>query len=180
MCIGTLARPPYSSEQDLSTEVRSRSEALQRRTPGERQSGDCAEGGQEPHEAILHRSILRVPVLPALEDLGRCHARSSFRPPCPKNTKTDLTRKSVGCTTRSTPTLSAHFRWGHQRVRAFLDARYGSTSARRTIGTGHRTGQYATIPMHTVPFGSPQGARPDGGCQISPYGGGSAPSSLRR
>jgi hypothetical protein len=61
MYIGTLARPPYSSEQDLSTEVRSGSEALQRRTPGERQSGDCAESGQEPHEAILHRSILRAP-----------------------------------------------------------------------------------------------------------------------
>ena len=35
------------------------------------------------------------------------------------NTKTDLTRKSVGCTTRSASTLSAQFRWGHLRVRAF-------------------------------------------------------------
>jgi hypothetical protein len=96
-------------------------EALQRCSPSQCHSGDCAESGQEPHEAILHRSILRVPVLPALVGLVRCHARSSSRPPCPKNTETDLTRKSVGCTTRSAPTLSAQFRWGHQRVRAFID-----------------------------------------------------------
>jgi hypothetical protein len=44
---------------------------------------------------------------------------TSLRPPCPRNTKTDLTRKSVGCTTRSASTLSAQFRWWHQRVRAF-------------------------------------------------------------
>ena len=93
------------------------------------------------------------PVLPALEDLGRCHARTSLRPPCPKNTKTDLTRKPVGCTTRSTPTLSAHFRWGHQRVRAFIDAPYGSTSASGTIGTANDPGQYATLPMPTGPLG---------------------------
>jgi hypothetical protein len=91
--------------------------------------------------------------LPALVGLFRCHARTSSRPPCPKNMETDLTRKSVGCTTHSTLTLSAQFRWGHQRVRAFMDTPYISTSARRTICTSDRTGQYATLPMHTGPSG---------------------------
>ena len=65
------------------------------------------------------------------------------------NTKTDQTRKSVGCTTRSTLTLSAQFRWGYQRVRAFIDAPYVRTSAGQTLGAVVYTGQYATLPMPT-------------------------------
>jgi hypothetical protein len=72
-----------------------------------------------------------------------------------KNTKTDLTRKSVGCTTRSTPTLSAQFRWGHQRVRGFLDAPYLRTSAGRTICVPLRTGQYGTLPMPSSTYQIP-------------------------
>ena len=40
MYFGTLARPPYLSEQDLSTEVELRLEAPKRRSSGQRHSGD--------------------------------------------------------------------------------------------------------------------------------------------
>src|SRR6476659_10149089 len=66
-------------------------------------------------------------------------------PPCGlrvrRNTKTDQTRKSVGCTTRSTLTLSAQFRWGISASERFLDAPYVRTSAGRTLGLAVYTGQ---------------------------------------
>jgi hypothetical protein len=119
-------------EQDLSTEARCLLlEAPKRRAPGECQRGYCAKSCQESHETILHRSILQRSLdLPALEGHFRCHARYLLAASVSAgNTKTDLTRKSVGCTTRSASTLSAQFRWRHQRVRAFMDAQYVSTSA---------------------------------------------------
>ena len=61
MYIGTLARSAQMGEQDLSTEVELSLEAPQRCSPGERHGGDCTEGSQNAHKAILHRSILRDP-----------------------------------------------------------------------------------------------------------------------
>ena len=67
-----------------------------------------------------------------------------------EDTKTDQTRKSVGCTTRSTLTLSAQFRWGISASERFLDAPYVRTSAGRTLGLAVYSGQYATLPMPTA------------------------------
>ena len=121
MCIGTLARSAHESEQDLSTEVELSLEAPQRCSPRERHSGDCTKGSQDAHEPNFHRSILRDPDYQGLKAWmgATLDPPRGLRVPSPWNTKTDLTRKSVGCTTSSTSTLSAHFRWGHQRVRAF-------------------------------------------------------------
>jgi hypothetical protein len=104
----------------MSTEVGfPRSEALQRSSSSECHCGNCAEGDQDSHEAILHRSILRRPDYQPLRPLFGATLVPPCGPRAPKNTKTDQTRKPVGCTIRSASTLSAQFRWWHQRVRAF-------------------------------------------------------------
>ena len=122
-------------------------EAPQRSPASERQSGHAAENGQDLDDPRSHLTSSCDLVLPAFDQAVRCHARSSSRPPCPSDTKTDLTRKSVGCTTHSTSTLSAQFRWASARSERFLYAPYLRTSAGRTIGGPVCTGQYATLPM---------------------------------
>src|SRR5665811_1577624 len=107
------------------------SEASDRCPSGECQCGNRTEDSHEPHEAILHRSTLPLTLAyqPLMALIGSTLVPPS-RPPCPdvpRNMETDLTRKSVGCTIRSASTLSAQFRWWHQRVRAFIDAQYLST-----------------------------------------------------
>ena len=97
-----------------------------------------------------------APVLPALVDLVRSHARSSSRPPCPPQEHENRPDSKVG---RLHYSLRLHPKRPIQveaSARPSVDgARYFRTSARRTISTTDRTGQYATLPMRTVPTGSP-------------------------
>ena len=59
-------------------------------------------------------------------------------------------RWSVGCTTRSTSPLSAHFRGRHQRVRLFTLLPSTEVPDRsRTLGVSEIAGQYRTFPIRT-------------------------------
>ena len=95
------------------------------------------------NQTPAHRS------LPGLRRADGTHRVPSNGFPCPREiTKTDLTGWSVGCTTRSTSSLSAHFRRRYQRVRLFtLLPSTAVLVGDRTLGRDPSEGQYRTLPI---------------------------------
>ena len=91
--------------------------------------------------------------LEALQSAIRLHARSSLRPSCHEDTKTDQTHgRSVALL--APPHPKCPFQVGLQRVRAFLTClpSTGVLRSGRTIGNPNCTGQYACVPIRTRPL----------------------------
>jgi hypothetical protein len=127
-------------------------EPLQRRSPCEDGSANRRRHREKAQQSSLHHSIPRT--RPAV----RSPWNRTRDPSCalqwvsvpPQEHENRPNRWSVGCTTRSTSPLSAHFRGRHQRVRLFTLLPSTEVPDRsRTLGVSEIAGQYRTFPIRT-------------------------------